>query len=666
MMGGSKPRRSRHGLPSAQPKRLRVNPKLETFSIKESLVRRLLAFCAVGVTIFAVVAELRGKHVATVAAMESKGGLSRGAFAQQRTIAAADPLGFSFSFSADMSVAAPGCPLGPAMTFCNQIPGTISPVVPFTITFSSAASNVSIGLAAVPGYSADFSAGDFTISNDSCTGNFAANGSCSFDVAFSPTTLGPRQASLTLSGTGFVNIAGTGATFVMEPPTPPSCPGPSLPGDAFTYCAQAVGTVSGPQTFTVTSTNSVTGLNIAFTAIPGLSAQFNASDFTIETTTCGPALPANSSCTLAVAFTPTTSGPRSALLTATDSQGDSVSLNLSGSTSAALVFSQPITSACRLRLFNFCNEPQGGATPLITYTLQNNSGTQITGLAVTPPVPTSPPTLPPTNFTVQSTTCTPTLAAGASCTLSIAFTPQNTGLIQAPIIVTDAQGDIVGLNLAGTGDDYELSLASGQATEVTIGQGGTATLNAQVAADGVFGASGEMVMLACPSKMPISSTCAFTSCPLSMTPNSTSSFSIVIVTSSTHGTAPPVTNPCGGTASSAHVTGAPQLAIYFAPEIPRHRGHFPPLLLIAVGLLIAMFVIWTRANGRKSIRLVFAAAGLAALILAGCGGSGPSPNIPTPVDVYSLEVTGNALDASGNPLNASRALAFTLDVIAGP
>jgi len=629
-------------------------------------VRRLLAFCAVGVTILAVVAELRGSHLATVSAMGSNGDLSRGAFAQQRAMATANSLGFSFSFSADMSVAAPGCPLGPAMTFCNQIPGTMSPAVPFTMSFSSAASNVTIGLAAVPGYAGDFAAGDFTISNNTCTGNFAANGSCSFDIAFSPTALGLRQASVTLNGTGFVNIAGTGATFVMQPPSPPSCPGPGLPGDAFTYCPQAVGTVSGPQTFTLTSTNPVTGVNIAFAAIPGLSAQFNASDFTIETTTCGLSLPANSSCTLAIAFTPTSGGPRSALLTATDSQGDTVSLNLSGSSSAALVFSQPITSTCRLRLFSFCNEPEGGATPQITYTLENNSGTQVTGLAVTPPVPTIPPTLPPTNFTVESTTCTPTLAAGASCTLSISFTPQSTGLLQGPILVADAQGDIVGLNLAGTGDDYELSLASGQATEVTIGQGGTATLNAQVAADGVFGANGEMVALACPSKMPISSTCAFTSCPLSLTPNSTSSFSLVIVTSSTHGTAPPVAHPCGGTASSAQVTRAQGLAIYLRPEIPRHRGRFPPLLLIAVGVSIAMLLIWYRAGDGQRTGLVLATAGLTALILAGCGGSGPSTNIPTPVDVYPLEVTGNALDANGNPLNASRAVAFTLDVIAGP
>ena len=114
------------------------------------------------------------------------------------------------------------------------------------------------------------------------------------------------------------------------------------------------------------------------------------------------------------------------------------------------------------------------------------------------------------------------------------------------------------------------------------------------------------------------------------------------------------------------MTHAQELAIYLTPEAPHYRGRFPPLLLITVGSPIAVLVIWHRAGGRKRTWLVFATVGLTALIFAGCGGSGPSPNIPTPIDVYSLEVTGSALDANGNPLNASRALAFTLDVIAGP
>jgi len=622
-------------------------------------VRRLLAFCAVAVTIFAGAAALRGKPASAAGA---QGHPAPDAFGQQRAMAAASSLGFTFSFSADMSIAAPGCPLGPAMTFCNQIPGTASQAAPFTISFGSAASNVSIALAAVPGSPANFNAGDFTISNNTCMGSFAANSSCSFGLAFSPTALGLREATLTISGTPFVNVAGTGATLVMEPPTPPSCPGPGLPGDAFTYCPQPIGTASGAQAFTLSTSNAITGLNIAFAAIPGRPAQFGTSDFTIESTTCGAALAANSSCTLNVAFTPMVTGPRSALVTASDSEGDSVSLYLSGVTSAALVFSQPIISTCRLRLFNFCNEPQGGTSPTITYTLLNNSGTQVTGLAITPPVPTNPPTLPPTNFTVQSTTCTPTLAAGATCTLNVAFTPQGTGLIQGVVLVADAQGDTAALNLAGTGDDYELSLSSSQPMQVTVYQGATAVISAQVSADSVFGASGEIVTLVCPGRMPTSSTCAFSPCPLSITPNSATSFSILIATSSKAGSQPPVANPCGGTASSSRVTRGPRLAIYVAPDLPRHRGRFPPLVVMVIGVLLVLVVIGIRARRRKRVPLVFAAAGLTALILLGCSSSSTT-GIATPADVYSLTITANALDANGNSLNASRALTFMIDVI---
>jgi len=620
-------------------------------------VGRWLAFSVVAVMIFAAVLVLGRDPLATVFATGAKGGLTPSDFSQQRLRPAADTLGFSFSFSADLSKAAPGCPLGPAITFCNQSPGTISQAAPFTISFGSAASNVSIALVAVPGSSASFNSADFPISNNTCTGNFAANASCSFDLAFSPTALGLRQAALAINGTPFVNVAGTGATFVIQPPSPPACPGPGLPGDAFTYCPQTVGTASPAETFTLSSTNAVTGLSIAFAGIPGLLGRFSSSDFTVESTTCGASLPANSSCTIAVAFTPTVVGPRSALLTAADSEGDSVSLYLSGTNSAALVFSQPITSQCRLRLFDFCNEPQGGSTAPITYTLENNSGTQVTGLVITPPVPSNPPTQPLTNFTVQSTTCTAILAAGANCILNVTFTPQSTGLIHGQVVVTDAEGDVAGLSLAGTGDDYELSLANSQATEVTVVQGFIATIQAQVTADSVFGANGEMVTLGCPGELPTSSTCAFSPCPLSLVPNSMASFSIMIGTSSKIGVVPPVSNPCGGMAASSPAMPAPILALYLAPQAPRHRSCFAALLL-ASGFLTVLFVV--RSRRRKGASLAVAV--LAALVFAGCGSSGAN-GIATPVGTYTLTVTGNALGADGNPLNASRPLTFTIDVI---
>jgi len=103
---------------------------------------------------------------------------------------------------------------------------------------------------------------------------------------------------------------------------------------------------------------------------------------------------------------------------------------------------------------------------------------------------------------------------------------------------------------------------------------------------------------------------------------------------------------------------APILAFYLAPQAPRHRSCFAALLL-ASGFLTVLFVV--RRRRRKGASL--AAAVLAALVFAGCGSSGAN-GIATPVGTYTLTVTGNALGADGNPLNASRPLTFTIDVIA--
>src|SRR5204863_1138224 len=72
------------------------------------------------------------------------------------------------------------------------------------------------------------------------------------------------------------------------------------------FPGQRVGTISPPQTVTLTNTGSAP-LNIQGIAISG----DNFGDF-IETTTCGSSVPANSSCTIDVRFRPTATGLRTA------------------------------------------------------------------------------------------------------------------------------------------------------------------------------------------------------------------------------------------------------------------------------------------------------------------------------------------------------------------
>lgn len=568
-----------------------------------------------------------------------------------------------------------GCPLGIGYTFCDQVPGAASSAIVFTIQASTAVTGVSASFAAVSGLSSNFAAADFTITNNSCTGSLSANQQCQLSVEFSPTTTGLREAALTVTDAPgdklTILVAGTGKNLAMAPAST-SC---TLPDNAWGYCATPVNPATPPSaTFNVTAATVATGISLSLAATPGLTAEFANGDFTISSNGCT-ALPAGGSCAVSVEFTPTTAGFRAATLTATDSNGDSSSIFLAGNattgTTSGLSFENPQpssnTAACaRVNAFGFCNEPSGGTTATSTFTVTACPTCSVTGLTITPPIPTTPPTQPtppPSNFTPQSTTCTPTLSAGTSCTINIAFTPQSTGLLQGEVMVSDAQGDVAGLNLAGVGDDYNLSLVSSQPTETTIKQGQTATFKAQVTPDSVFGSNGEMVMFACPKTMPDFTTCSFTPCPVSTTPSTATSFSIVIVTSSKTVTAPTVTNPCGGTSSTSNVTREPVLAFYANPKMPPNSRLFPPLTSVLPGAILLIVLVSVPVALRKQrTAIALAATIFAGLAFLGCHHSS-TPTTETPTGTYSLTITGNALDASGNALNASRSLSFTLDVV---
>lgn len=282
-----------------------------------------------------------------------------------------------------------GCPLAAAFSFCDQAPGSTGPTATFTLTASAAVSGLAVKLAAVPGLSSSFSAGDFTIESNNCGGSLAANASCTIGVAFTPlaASRGLRETALAItdsntSDQATVNLAGRASGLALALPAALTCPAPNAPGDnAYTFCPQAIHTVSTAQTFTLTAQNTVTGVTLAFAAVPGLSSQFNSADFTIESTTCASVLTAGASCTASIAFTPTATGLRTAQLSATDASGDTSSVMLTGlPTSGLAIVPQATPLTCSPRnFFEFCNTPLGGTSSTNSYTLQNTSGVQLTG-----------------------------------------------------------------------------------------------------------------------------------------------------------------------------------------------------------------------------------------------------------------------------------------------
>jgi hypothetical protein len=626
-------------------------------------VRRLLAFCAVAMTILVALAVLRLDHASTVSA-------------------AAVPNNLEIVSVTGQS----GCPLGPAFTFCDQIPGagvppgTTSPPTHFIIQALAAVSGVSVSLVAVPGLSAIYNPSDFTITLDLCAGSLAANEQCEIDIAFHPTTAGVREAELTLSDSAgdklTLNMAGTGRTLVMAPPiSAPTCTPPIPSDNAFMYCPEAVHATSAAQVFTITSSPAVTGLHVAVTAIPGLSSEFNVADFTTQSTTCTTTL--NGSCTLNMVFSPTTAGLRAAELTATDTGGDATTVYLAGNTNSGLAISGPTMSpACSLEdAFEFCNEPSGGNTAATTFTLTNNSGAQVSGLNV-------PAASAANNFRVASTSCVSILAESASCTINVSFAPQTTGFLQDSISITDNAGGIAAANFAGTGDDYELQLASSQASELTVVQGDTITFNAQVAPDSVFGQDGEQVALQCPANLPPFTSCTITPCPAPATVNSLTNYEIVFATSTSTITAP-VPNPTIPAGCTGY--GVPSSAGLATPRGIGPISHlassrlaltplFPALAILALmGMIGTMAFVragrhWIPALGRVSNVIVLAIFVLAVGIVAtlsGCKHGGSATVSGTPLGQTIMQIQGAAFDSHGNPLNATRGLpVISIDVVA--
>jgi sugar lactone lactonase YvrE len=323
--------------------------------------------------------------------------------------------------------------------------------------------------------------------------------------------------------------------------------------------------------------------------------------------------------------------------------------------------------------FTYCNMPSGGTSATAAFTLRNISATAaVTALAIS---------VTDADFTIESKSCTATLAASSSCLINVAFTPQGTGARTGTLTVTDSNsGDSATYDLAGTGDDYSLQLASGQPQEVSVVQGGTATFKAMVVPDSVYGQNGEMVKFVCPQNVPVFTSCASSPCPVAITPGAAVAFSVTFVTSSKTMTAPSVT-PCSGSSGVAPEEQNPTIFVRIAPATTTAaRDHgFPSLWLLA---LLALGIFWSaalviagvlgrRRPGAVRVRFIFALAGVAVAALLGCGGkksttttTTPGTSAVTPPGVVNMTVLGNATDASGNSLGTSRSLQIILDVLA--
>ena len=165
--------------------------------------------------------------------------------------------------------------------------------------------------------------GDFLLSNDLCNGmTLPSMGTCTVDVQFKPTVLGPRDGLLRLTVGGVIIadgiLRGTADpvnTITITPAT-------------FAFPATTATMTSAPQAFTVRNTGTQpTG--VLASALAGTDpTQFA---IVTATDTCtGTALPVAGTCSISVVFAPTTAGAKSASLTLTGTPGGTATATLSG------------------------------------------------------------------------------------------------------------------------------------------------------------------------------------------------------------------------------------------------------------------------------------------------------------------------------------------------
>ncbi|QMV20339.1 choice-of-anchor D domain-containing protein [Granulicella sp. 5B5] len=265
--------------------------------------------------------------------------------------------------------------------------------------------------------------GDFT-ETDTCAGQTLAVGSqCTVTLTFAPSTTGTRTGQLTIyanipTGQATVALTGTGTTAptVLFTPT------------ALTFAAIVVNQSDPAQFINIANTGGTTA-TLQTPIITGADA----ADFTITGNSCTTTLQPGTACAVAITFTPTTSGTRTATLSLTDSAGTQTA-SLTG------IGNAPATDTLSTNALTFAQQQLNTTSPAQQVTLTNSGGVALTLIS---------PSVSAGDFAIVNS-CGNSLAASSTCAISVTFTPTATGPRTATLTIAD-QFHSQTVTLNGTG-----------------------------------------------------------------------------------------------------------------------------------------------------------------------------------------------------------------------
>jgi mono/diheme cytochrome c family protein len=389
------------------------------------------------------------------------------------------------------------------LAFGNQVLQTNSATMTATLTNSGSASLVLSSVTLGGTHS-----GDFTRSGTCAAAQALAPAqSCTINAVFRPTAIGVRSATVTIGhnaspATSTVSLAGTG----VSAPTPAA----ALTATTLAFNNQVIGTTSAARTVSISNTGSAT-LTLGTITVAGT----NAGDF--ASTNCnGASVAPGANCTISVTFTPAAPNARSATLgIPSNAAGSPHNVALTGNGTAApapAVTLNPTSLA-------FGNQTTGTTSTAKTITLTNTGSASLGITSITPSG---------AGFGVTHT-CLASLAASASCAISVSFAPTSVAAYTGGItVVSTATGSPHSVAFSGAGvaptptapvatlsaaavDFGMLPLnTTSQAKTVTLSNTGSAPLGITVLQVGGINAGDYSQTNNCPvgSSLPAGSNCA--------------------------------------------------------------------------------------------------------------------------------------------------------------
>lgn len=273
--------------------------------------------------------------------------------------------------------------------------------------------------------------GDFALQGGTCGTALAASSSCTVGVVFSPTAAGSRSGTLSISHSGLttpvaIALTGTGAAAAQATI--------SLNASSVNLGNQVVGVTGTAQTVTVSNTGAA-ALNFTGIALSGAAT----ADFAIGGT-CAAATPvaASGTCTVTVRFTPSATGNRAATLTlASNASNGTASVGLSGTGVATAAPAVTLGAAS----LSFGSVAVGTSSAARSVSLTNSGTAALTLQSIQASGPFA-----------QTNDCGSSLAASASCSIGVVFSPTAaTGASGSLTITSNATGSPHAVALSGAG-----------------------------------------------------------------------------------------------------------------------------------------------------------------------------------------------------------------------